>query len=415
MGGTPTKPEDAARLLKEAELLYERHQAGRRAPFNVFTALRKSSDEVNLHSRFLHALLDHRKPGDEQRRANLADFVTKFRPGFVSDGAKVERERHNIDILITNGSGQALAIENKIYAEDQDRQIERYYKELKGKGYKDVHILYLTIDDHDPSERSTGDLDKEKYTPIAYGEVIFLEWLGRCQKRAYDEPELRESVAQYLRLIRKMTGNDRGREYMDELKKLLLQGNNLIIARDLGDAVVGARVGAMHHVWQKIESELKNDPTSFGERVNPLDGDPSDLSEGRIRGAIEQRRGRSWWLGWFGLYYSSGIENLPNVSLGVEAHADYGFIVGVGCRKQEYGSQYEKIQEKFADMDGESNEYWPWFRVVRSKGTGLRLDPDDLPAFLKLSSTDDPSDRKNLAVDVCQELKKVRKKLGPTS
>ena len=69
--------------------------------------------------------------------------MTKFRPGFVSDGAKVERERHNIDILITNGSGQALAIENKIYAEDQDRQIERYYRELKGKGYKDVYMYFI--------------------------------------------------------------------------------------------------------------------------------------------------------------------------------------------------------------------------------------------------------------------------------
>lgn len=116
------KPEDAARLLKEAEVLYERHQAGRRDPFNVFTALRSPSDEVNLHSRFLHALLDHRKPGNEQRRANLADFTKEFwphKPGFVPDGAKVERERHNIDILITNDSRQALAIENKIYADDQ--------------------------------------------------------------------------------------------------------------------------------------------------------------------------------------------------------------------------------------------------------------------------------------------------------
>ena len=72
------RTEDAARLLKEAEVLYERHRAGRRDPFNVFTALRSPSDEVNLHSRFLHALLDHRKPGDGQRRANLEGFTKEF-------------------------------------------------------------------------------------------------------------------------------------------------------------------------------------------------------------------------------------------------------------------------------------------------------------------------------------------------
>lgn len=398
------KPEDAARLLKEAEVLYERHQAGRRDPFNVFTALRSPSDEVNLHSRFLHALLDHRKPGNEQRRANLADFTKEFwphKPGFVPDGAKVERERHNIDILITNDSRQALAIENKIYADDQDRQIERYYKELKGKGYKDAHVLYLTIDDHDPSERSTGDLDKEKYTPIAYGEVIFLQWLGRCQKRAYDEPELRESVAQYLHLIRKMTGNDRGREYMDELKKLLLQGNNLVIAHDLKDVVIDARVQAMHWVWQEIERRLRENPNLFGDTQ-----EPSDISENRIRGAIERRRGKA---GWFGLYYSSGIEN---ALLGVEAKERVGFIVGVRCWKPEHEIQYKEIQEKLAGMDGESNGWWPYYHVVRRNRTGLN--PDDLALFQDWEASD-KSVWEDLAGNIVLKLNEIRERLVSTS
>ena len=353
--------EDAARLLKEAEVLYERHRAGRRDPFNVFTALRSPSDEVNLHSRFLHALLDHRKPGEE-RRANLADFVRedfmeKVSFVFTSDGAKVERERHNIDILITNGSRQALAMENKIYADDQYRQIKKYHDEL-AKGYKDVHVFYLTIDGRDPSKKSTGDLGNEKYSTIAYGEI--LDWLERCQKRAYDEPELRESVAQYLHLIRKMTGNDQGSEYMDGLKKLLLQGNNLIIARDLENVAVDARVDAMHRVWKTIKLGLTKDPNSFGERM-----DPSSLSKDRIRAAIERQRGKAWQWGWFGLYYSYS----PGIKIGAEAHEKYGFIVGVGCPKQEYESQYNEIQdneiqEKFANMEGQSNEYWPYFQVV---------------------------------------------------
>lgn len=274
MGGAGRKPEDAAGLLKKAEVLYERHQAGRRDPFNVFTVLRSSSDEVNLHSRFLAALLD--------RRANLEDFMKKFGPDFKLDGAKVERERHNIDILITNDSGRALAIENKIYAADQDRQIKRYHDELK-KRYRDVHVLYLSIDGHPPSNESIGDLGKDKYTPIAYGEII--DWLGSCQKRAYDEPELRESVAQYLHLIKKMTGNDQRSEYMNELKNLLLRGNNLVISRDLEKASIDARVHAMHWVWGKIEHGLRENPNSFGDTQ-----EPSGISKDRIRRAIESQR-----------------------------------------------------------------------------------------------------------------------------
>ena len=71
--------EDAALLLKDADILYERYGAGRPEPFNVFSVLRKDKDEVNLHSRFLRALLDHRKPGEE-KRANLHDFICKFAP-----------------------------------------------------------------------------------------------------------------------------------------------------------------------------------------------------------------------------------------------------------------------------------------------------------------------------------------------
>lgn len=395
--------EDAARLLKEAELLYERHQAGRRDPFNVFTALRSPSDEVNLHSRFLHALLDHRKPG-EDGRANLEDFITEFwptkhMPGFASDDTKVERERHNIDILITNRSGQDFAIENKIYAEDQDRQIERYYKELKGKGYKDAHVLYLTIDDHDPSERSTGDLDKEKYTPIAYGEVTFLQWLGRCQKRAYDEPELRESIAQYLHLIKKMTGNDQGSEYMNEMKNLLSQGNNLLIVHDLEKVTIDARAHIMSLGWEKIKYALKENPNSLGDTQGP-----SDITEDRIKAAIKRRGGEERRLfGWFGLYYSLRIEGIENALLGIEASRGEGFIAGVRCHEQ-YEQEYKKIHGMFKDSGGESREWWPWFRIVRDNGTGLN--PDDLEALLR------EIDWNALAKDCLQTLNYIRGRLS---
>ena len=60
-------------LLEKAARLHDRHEAGRREPFNVFSVLRSEHDEVNLHSRFLAALLDHRQsPG--QSRENFGGF-----------------------------------------------------------------------------------------------------------------------------------------------------------------------------------------------------------------------------------------------------------------------------------------------------------------------------------------------------
>lgn len=46
---------------------------------------------------------------------------------FAQSGIEVERERDNIDILITNNVRQAVVIENKIGAEDQSQQLQRYH------------------------------------------------------------------------------------------------------------------------------------------------------------------------------------------------------------------------------------------------------------------------------------------------
>ena len=163
-------------LLKHAALIYEKHEAGHKEPFNVFTVLRKASDEVNLHSRFLHALLDHQSP--DTGRQNLKDFLQKIGvEKFELDGATVRREYKNIDILIANNATKqhSVVIENKIYAEDQPAQLRRYHKILQGEGHRDIHLLYLTLDGHDPSEDSIRDL-KKKVISISYRDNL-LPWL----------------------------------------------------------------------------------------------------------------------------------------------------------------------------------------------------------------------------------------------
>lgn len=195
---------DHKALLKQAGLLYQMHEAGRSDPFNVFSVLRKESDEVNLHSRFLAALLNHRKSRHAPHE-NLKDFLENVVEGkFEDDGATVDREHDDIDILIANKkTKQAVAIENKINAHDQPEQLQRYHDKLKGNGYDKILMLYLTLHGRDPSEDSVGNLPPDKITNISYKSDL-PPWLERCQERAYDEPALRESVAQYLHLIRKM-------------------------------------------------------------------------------------------------------------------------------------------------------------------------------------------------------------------
>ena len=104
-------------LLNFVGLLYKAHEADRPRPFNLFSVLRGARDEVRLHSRFLTALLDHRDHRTKGRE-NLRDFLRAVLSlkddRFDWTKSKVEKERSNIDILITLGDKVAIVIENKV-------------------------------------------------------------------------------------------------------------------------------------------------------------------------------------------------------------------------------------------------------------------------------------------------------------
>lgn len=286
-------------LLHEVALLYERYEAHRKEPFNLFSVLRKSSDEEHLHSKFLAALLNWASPEDGVME-NLGDFVQQVvapavdtareeaalkeaegeeavpsvegqgppeadagnadihrggSPGigkfsFSLKDARVERERHHIDLLITNAK-QAIVIENKIWAADQPRQLQRYFDRVESAGLEPT-LVYLTLDGRPPSKKSRGD---RVVACLSYKEAL-IPWLRRCQERACDEPALRESVAQYIALIHTVCG-DSGREFMTELKKLLRKGHNLVFAHRLGDAAVDLWIDLLFDFWEGVRRELE--------------------------------------------------------------------------------------------------------------------------------------------------------------
>ena len=252
-------------LLAEAGRLYEKHDDRRHEeyePFNIFSVLRRSeSDEVNLHSRFLHALLDYRELKSGIRK-NLKIFLKHIGiVNFELDGESVEREQDKIDILIRN-KDTAVAIENKIYAGDEDEQLHRYKEKLESLGYKNIHMVYLTLWGKDPTSDSLGDLDNEEIIKISYQyspepEKSIRPWLKDCQNRAYDNFGLKAVIEQYRQLVQKLTGKNLKEAYMTELLNLLLQNNNLNVFDDLQTTINYARNKSMKKLWHEIDSELR--------------------------------------------------------------------------------------------------------------------------------------------------------------
>ena len=267
------------------------------------------------------------------------------------DEAEVNREINNIDILIRDThSKQAVVIENKIWAGDQPEQLRRYDEQLKKEGYT-PHLLYLTLDGHAPSHDSGGGLD---YSCISYREHL-PPWLTRCQQSAYDQPALRESISQYLHLIGRLTGRDYSEVYMEELKKLCLEGEgeNLLLVHDLNEAMVEARVWLLQKLWQEIECSLKKDLPNL---PDPSKED-SDISEQRIRRFVTYQRGYRD----HGIYFKIGLHAYLGVA--VESSIFYG----VCCPKEESEDEHKRIKEILEP--GHSNEWWPWYRY----GPGLNL------------------------------------------
>ena len=335
-------------LLEKAARLHDRHEAGRREPFNVFSVLRSAHDEVNLHSRFLAALLDYRQSPDGPRE-NLADFLDRFEiRGFGHDHATVDREWSNIDILIRDQSSmKAVIIENKIWAADQPRQLQRYAEKMKEY---EPHILYLTLDGREASEKSAGDVE---YRCISY-ETDLVPWLKGCQKRAYEEPALRESVAQYWRLIRKLTGTDYSEDYMNELKKLCLEDNNLLLVHDLSEAMVEAKISLLEELWREIGRELQAQVPDL-----PVKSDEWEISEARIRGFVTGQRGYNW----HGLYYA--LDDHAYLCVETDHRRIY---FGVYCEKGPNEKKYREIAADFPEWKSAKD-----YPVYRYSPTDLNL------------------------------------------
>ena len=111
---------------------YAKLEETAQSSFNIFSILRQESEEVALHSRFLTELLN---PKGSHKCGNI--FQILFMKMILGDNWKDGEplfaqyevsvgDLGRIDILL-KGSQHIYVIENKIYAEDQPEQLQRYF------------------------------------------------------------------------------------------------------------------------------------------------------------------------------------------------------------------------------------------------------------------------------------------------
>ncbi|WP_439880738.1 PD-(D/E)XK nuclease family protein [Pontibacter sp. MBLB2868] len=260
--------------------------------FNIFGILRSKTDEVRIHSRFIAELLNptgsHRL-GDTFLKSFLELFnltVTQY------PNARVHKEYNDIDILIRSGI-KAIIIENKIWARDQKRQLDRYHEIMEAEGAQEIKIIYLTLDGKEPSDFSLGALktDPKLYKKLflcSYGNEI-LPWLDSCLKEVSTKPTLRETIVQYKKLIEELTGNSMPAEERIEIKELLSENDNILKASKIVKNWKHIKWYTEWDFWNELEAEISNDGFSI------LPNEKFDAQ--KLNSVIHKNRNRNPWFG----------------------------------------------------------------------------------------------------------------------
>ncbi len=369
-------------LLAEAGRFYEKHRIGRVKPFNIFSVLRSESDEVNLHSRFLHALLNH-KEQKSKKRENLKYFLKHIDiKEFALEEATVKREQDYIDILIRIDNDTAVAVENKIYAEDQYLQLQRYKETLVRLGYKNIYMVYLTLDGGYPSSDSRGKLAKDEIITISYQnsqepKKSIQPWLKDCQDRAFDNLELQIAIKQYLRIIRTLTGNSLKETYMSDLLNLLRKDNNIELSFDLQAALTKARPQFMFTFWKEIEEELYKEIPDLVKTEKNTD-DNHELREAVPKNVELYCKNKIRYLG---LHFLIGKEAWFSVAV------EDKLFFGITCSKENSPGEYDNYRD-LREL-GESADWWPLYRYEKNEMNFRDQDPKVFAMLL------DDSERQN--------------------
>jgi hypothetical protein len=197
--------------------------------FNLFSVLNIETKENKTHSAFLAELLNP-KGSHGMEDVFLKLFLTTIKHNekfesekdkiFESNKAFVRVERSvgainlsnnknedpskatggRIDIYLRDKNNNIISIENKIHAIDQQAQIQRYFNYKSSKNT----VYYLTLKGEDPSDESRLKLESGKhFFNISYRNDI-ISWLELCLKEVPNFTGLRESINQYILLLKKL-------------------------------------------------------------------------------------------------------------------------------------------------------------------------------------------------------------------
>ncbi len=243
--------------------------------FNIFKVLKVERKEVQTHSAFLSELLNSEgthglqdyflniflqlQIEKQNKHSIFCNKVIAINPAksraipefYIGPLSPDQTEGGKIDILIKDNSKNAVIIENKIDAGDQFNQLERY-----NKAFPESAIFYLTLQGTKPPKESFGKLiEGENYICISYKEDI-LKWLIQCHKEAATYPLLRETISQYINLIKYLTGKTMNDNMKTEIVDAILRNpESFISAHEISKALPDVFIQLIDKYLEHLDSD----------------------------------------------------------------------------------------------------------------------------------------------------------------
>lgn len=244
--------------------------------FNIFSVMQMESNERYTHSAIIGELLNP-KGSHSQGSIFLKLFFEEINElkcieNYNFENSKSIIEQHIgiidvdftkggfIDIVLTDGEN-IIVIENKIYAPDQRNQLKRY------KNYypKSV-LLYLNLFGDTPSEYSTLDLELDKHFHVISYQNVITNWLEKCHKEAIEQPILRETIKQYLNLVKKLTNQSTNDTMSEEIEKLITT-DNVYSIDELNKALNVIRKKTIEKLFNTINGKLEEITIDSNEKI----------------------------------------------------------------------------------------------------------------------------------------------------
>lgn len=329
--------------------------------FNIFRVLNLSTSETRTHSAFLAELFNP-KGSHGQGSVFLKLFVEQLGIkdfDFKSANVEIEkfagyidadyREGGRIDIVITDNNGQGIIIENKIYAGDQKNQLLRYQRFGKNK-FINHHLIYLTLFGYEPNPYSLGNeladnvdsLNENDFKRISYKEGI-VNWLNTCKKEATHHPLLRETITQYINLLKELTGQTMDNQLSNEITERIIKG---------GEESIKAIFEIHHSIYPSLVKTL-NDTLleklpSWGKEL----AKKYELKEPLMEGSLGKDDG--------GIFFSKNNWSKVMIGFGFESGK---FFYGICIAKSDIQVPPE-LQDSIQQRLGEASHTsaWPWWQ-----------------------------------------------------